>query len=240
MKTLYHIYQVIFLLPFLVVSTFILGILIILISPLGQDRWCAWFSSKIGQIWGWGIVRATLLPVHVEGREHISKGQSYIIVANHQSCYDIFLIIGFLREKIRWMMKSSLMNIFVLGRASRISGHIAVDTSTPAKTQETYLRACQTITNGVSLVVFPEGRRSETGELGPFRRGAYMIADRLQLPVLPVTIRGTFEVMPRQRDFKFAHWHPLSMTIHEPIQPIGQGNENINHLMEESRKAILS
>lgn len=168
------------------------------------------------------------------------KGQSYIIVANHQSCYDIFLIIGFLRYKIRWMMKSSLMKIFILGRASRISGHIAVDTSSPSKTHETYMRACQTITNGVSLMVFPEGRRSVTGELGPFRRGAFMIADKLQLPVLPITIRGTFEVMPRDRDFKFANWHPLSMIIHEPIQPIGQGADNIEHLMTKSRQAILS
>lgn len=240
LKFLYHIYQVVFLLPFLVVSTFVLGVLIIIFCPLGTDRWRGWFSSKIGQCWGWLLVRATLLPVHVEGRENIRKGQSYIIVANHQGCYDIFLMIGFLRCKMRWMMKAPLMKIFVLGRASRISGHVAVDTSTPAKIHETYEQACSAITNGISLVVFPEGRRSMTGELGPFKRGAFMIADYLQIPVVPVTIGGTYEVMPRQRDFRFAKWHPLSMTIHEPIAPIGKGTENIQYLMSESRKAILN
>lgn len=238
MKLLYHIYQVVFLLPFLVVSTFILGLLIICICPLGSDKWRGWFSSKIGQLWGWLLVRATFLPVTVEGKENIEKGKSYVIVANHQSCYDIFLLIGFLPCKMRWMMKASLMNIFVLGRASRISGHVAVDTSSPSMVHETYLRACSAISNGVSLVVFPEGHRTSTGVMGAFKRGAFMIADRLQAPVVPVTIEGTYEVMPKHRDFKFARRCPVKLTIHKPIMPIGSGNENIDYLRKESHKII--
>ena len=226
--------------PLLVITTIVFGILIIIISPLGGDRWCGWFSSMIGQIWGWLIVRATLLPVTVNGRENIEPGKSYVIVANHQGCYDIFLIIGFIRKKVRWMMKASLMKIPFLGRASRISGHIAVDNTSPSHVHETYVRACKSITNGVSLVIFPEGRRSTTGEMGEFRRGAFLIADKLQLPVVPITIDGTFEVMPRDRDFKFARWHPLTMTIHPPIMPISQSADDVKYLMEESRKAIRS
>lgn len=66
-----------------------------------------------------------------------------------------------------------------------------------------------------------------------------MIADKLQLPLLPITLHGTFEVMPRQRDFHFANWHPLKIEIHDPIYPIGQGAENILHLKEASREAIV-
>lgn len=240
MKILYRIYQVLILFPVLIIDTIIIGSLIIISTSFGNDRWCGWIGNKLGKCWGWVMVRATLLPVTVKGRENIKENQSYVIVANHQSCYDIFLLFGFIQRKIRWMMKASLMKVFVLGRASRMSGHIAVDTSSPAKTRETYKQAVANITNGVSLAVFPEGHRSADGKLCRFRRGAFMIADELQLPVVPVTILGTYEVMPKHRDFKFANWHPLTMIIHEPINPIGKGAENIEHIMNESRKAILS
>lgn len=228
------------LLPLLVISTFVLGNLIILIAPLGNDKWKAKFSGAIGRCWGWILVRASFLPVEVKGLEKMQDGQSYVIVANHQSCYDIFLMYGFLRRNIRWMMKASLMDVFVLGKAARVCGNISVDTSSSNKILQTYEQACTTIVDGVSLVVFPEGHRTLTGEMGSFKRGAFAIADHLQLPVLPVTILGTYEVMPKHRDFKFAHWHPLRMIVHQPINPIGQGTENINYLMNESRKTIKS
>lgn len=239
-KTLYYVYQVFILLPVVIVSTIVVGTLVTLISPLGSDRWRGWFSSFMGRCWGRIIVRATLLPVECTGMEHVVEGQSYVIVANHESCYDIFLLIGFLNMKLRWMMKASLMKIPFLGAASRVSGFIPVDTSTPAKIHETYVHACKTITNGVSLIVFPEGRRSYDGTVGAFKKGAFMIADKLQLPVLPVTIHGTYEVMPRHRDFHFACWCPLKIEIHPAIAPIGQGTDNVLHLKEKSREAILS
>lgn len=235
---IYRIYQVCILLPVVVIDTIIIGGTIMLLAPFGGDRWRGSVGSALGRVWGWVIVRATLLPVHVEGREHLKAGQSYVIAANHLGCYDIFLIFGFLGRKIRWMMKASLMKIPFLGGASRVSGFIPVDTSTPGKVHETYLTALREIRDGVSLVVFPEGRRSPDGKLGKFRRGAFMIADKLQLPLVPVTLHGTYEVMPRHRDFHFAHWHPLTMTIHAPILHKEQGPENIEHLMAECRKAI--
>ena len=76
--------------------------------------------------------------------------------------------------------------------------------------------------------------------MSPFRRGAYLLADELQLPVVPITLNGPFHVMPRQRDFHFARWHRLTVTIHEPIMPIGQGHDNVQHLMDRSREAINS
>ena len=92
----------------------------------------------------------------------------------------------------------------------------------------------------MSLVVFPEGSRSRTGDVGRFQRGAYLLADELQLPVVPLTINGSFRVLPRQKDGKWISWHPLKLTIHEPVLPIGQGPENVQHCMESSREAILS
>lgn len=237
-KLLYRVYQIFILLPVVFIDSIIVATSIMIICPLLPLRQSISFSSFMCRIWGKVIVRATLLPVHIEGEDNIQKGQSYIVVANHESCYDIFLIIGFFKQNLRWMMKASLMRIPFIGGGCRASGFIPVDTSTPSKVHETCETAIKSVCDGVSLIVFPEGRRTYTGEVGTFRRGAYMIADKLQLPVLPVTISGTYEVMPRQRDFHFARWHRLSLKIHKPLYPIGQGHDNIEYLRTESRKAI--
>ena len=93
---------------------------------------------------------------------------------------------------------------------------------------------------GMSLVVFPEGARTFTGHMGTFRRGAFMLADELQLPVVPLTINGSFNVMPRMRDLHFVVWHPLKLTIHEPIEPQGKSRENILRMEKLSYEAVMS
>ena len=87
--------------------------------------------------------------------------------------------------------------------------------------------------------MFPEGSRSDTGEVGAFHRGAFQLADELQLAVVPVSIEGSFEVLSRKKGFNFLTWHPLSITFHEPIAPQGKGIENERWLMQESRRVIL-
>ena len=239
-KFIYRLYQLLVLLPVLILSTAIICSSITIICTIGPRRWRIPFVNVMSHVWGRIIICWSLLPVTIKGKENLIKGESCIIVANHESCYDIFLLIGYLDMTMRWMMKASLMRIPFLGRACHAAGFIPVDTSTPHKVQETYEHALATITDGVSLMVFPEGRRSWDGKLGKFRRGAFMIADKLQLPIIPVTIDGTYEVMSRKRDFHFANWHRLSITIHKPIYHCGEGHENIEYLMTESRKAIQS
>ena len=92
----------------------------------------------------------------------------------------------------------------------------------------------------MSLVVFPEGARTFTGHMGVFKRGAFMLADDIQLPVVPITINGSFNVMPRMRDMKWVVWHPLHLTIHKPIEPQGQGADNIRMMEQQSYEAVMS
>ena len=92
----------------------------------------------------------------------------------------------------------------------------------------------------MSVVVFPEGARSFTGHMGVFKRGAFMLADELQLDVVPITINGSFNVMPRMRDMKWVLWHPLRLTIHKPIAPKGQGADNIKAIEKESYDVVMS
>jgi 1-acyl-sn-glycerol-3-phosphate acyltransferase len=138
------------------------------------------------------------------------------------------------------MMKHQLRSLPLVGKACEAAHHIFVDKRGASRIRQSYEQARETLRDGMSLVVFPEGARTFTGHMGQFRRGAFMLADELQLPVCPLTINGSFRVKPRMKDIYWVFWHPLRLTIHEPIQPVGQGADNIRHTEEESYRVIMS
>jgi 1-acyl-sn-glycerol-3-phosphate acyltransferase len=195
-----------------------------------------------GRWWAKVIVRTLLLPVTVEGREHLERDQSYVFVANHQGAFDIFLIYGYLGRNFKWMMKHQLGNIPFVGFACRKSHQIFVDKRGPKKIKATIDAASKILSEkGMSVVVFPEGSRSFTGHMGQFKRGPFWLADELQLPVVPLTINGSFDIMPRTKGFiNLINWHPLSLTIHQPIYPVGQGPENVAATMRQAYDSVMS
>jgi 1-acyl-sn-glycerol-3-phosphate acyltransferase len=151
----------------------------------------------------------------------------------------VFIIYGYLGRNFKWMMKRALRKMPFVGAACAAAHHIFVDKSGPRKVKQTYDQARATLKDGMSLVVFPEGARTFTGHMGVFRRGAFMLADELQLPVCPLTINGSFDVLPRMRDGRFVSWHPLRLTIHEPIMPQGNGPEALQQTMSKAYDAIM-
>ena len=238
MLYLYRIYQFFIAAPLLILITVITALVTTVGCTLGSAHFWGYWP---GRIWSRWFMRILLLPVHIEGYEHINHQTSYVFVANHQGAFDIFLIYGYLNRNFMWMMKSALRQAPLIGKACESAGHIFVDKSGPKAIQRTHDRAREVLTDGTSLVVFPEGERTLTGKMGPFFRGAYQLADELQLPIVPITINGSYRVLSRQRGpVNFVFYHPLSLTIHRPIYPIGKGADNIRHLMETSREAIAS
>lgn len=236
MKYLYRIYQLLIALPLIAIYTLITSLMVIIGCTVGNGHFWGYYPGKW---WAQFIIRILLLPVKVEGRENLVKGQSYVFVANHQGAFDIFLIYGFLSRNFKWMMKRQLRQMPFVGKACESAHHIFVDKRGASKIRETYDRARQTLQGGMSLVVFPEGARSFTGHMGVFKRGAFMLADDIELPVVPLTINGSFDIMPRTRDMKWVVWHPLRLTIHKPILPVGKGTDNIKYLEEESYKVVM-
>ena len=237
MKYIYRIYQLCVALPLIAVYTVITSLVVIIGCAIGDGHFWGYYPGKW---WSWFIVRTLLLPVKVEGRENLKPGQSYVFVANHQGAFDIFLIYGFLGRNFKWMMKRQLRQVPLVGKACESCHHIFVDKRGPSKIRQTYDLARQTLKGGMSLVVFPEGARTFTGHMGVFKRGAFMLADDIELPVVPLTINGSFNVMPRMRDKRWVCRHPLRLTIHKPVMPIGKGTDNIKHLETESYKAVMS
>lgn len=233
MRVFYIVYQICIGLPIFLVLTILTALVTIIGSWIGSAHFWGYYPGKI---WSQLTCYVLLLPVKVEGRENLEEKTSYVFVANHQGAFDIFLIYGFLGRNFKWMMKKGLRKLPFVGKACQSAGHIFVDKSGPKKIQETIQHAEKVLQGGTSLVVFPEGARSFTGHMGYFKKGAFQLADELQLPVVPLTIDGSFDILPRTG--KLLSWHPLRLIIHKPIYPECQGIENIKRMMEISYKEI--
>lgn len=236
MKYLYRLYQLFVALPLFLLATVITAASTAVGSFLGNGHFWGYHP---GRLWSRLTIRLFLLPIRVEGRENLVKGHSYVFVANHQGMFDIFVIYGYLNRNFKWMMKKALRKMPLVGMACRAAHHIFVDRSSASAVKHTYDDARNILREGMSLVVFPEGARSFTGHMGFFRRGAFALADELGLPVCPLTINGSFNVMPRMKDGHWVEWHPLTLTIHKPIAPMGQGRDNIEYLKEESYRRVM-
>jgi 1-acyl-sn-glycerol-3-phosphate acyltransferase len=237
MKYLYRIYQLLVALPVCLVTTLVTVITIAVGCSIGNGHF---WGYTPGHWWARIILKVLLIPVRVEGRERLEKGQSYVFVANHQGAFDIFLIYGYLNRNFKWMMKHQLRQMPFIGYACEKSHQIFVDKRGPKKIKATYDKARETLKEGISLTVFPEGARTFTGHMGAFRRGAFALADELQLPVVPLTINGSFNIMPRMRDGHFVCWHPLSLTIHQPIYPVGKGDDNVAAILHQAYDSVMS
>ncbi len=237
MKYLYRLYQLLIVLPLGIVVTLMTVLLITVGCSLGNGHF---WGYAPGHWWAHIILKLLLIPVEVEGRDHLEKEQSYVFVANHQGAFDIFLVYGYLNRNFKWMMKHQLRKMPFIGYACEKSHQIFVDKRGPKKIKATYDAARETLKDGISLTVFPEGARSFTGHMGKFRRGAFALADELQLPVVPLTINGSFNIMPRMRDGHFVIWHPMKLTIHQPIYPVGRGDENVNATLNQAYDAVMS
>ncbi len=234
---LYRVYQLFIALPVIVFLTILTSLTVSVGCVVGNGHFWGYYPPRL---WAAAILKVLLIPVKVTGRENLHKGESYVFVSNHQGAFDIFLIFGHLGRNFKWMMKHQLRKIPFVGFACAMSHQIFVDKRGPSKIKETYDKARHTLKDGMSVVVFPEGSRTFTGHMGKFKRGAFMLADELQLPVVPLTINGSFNIMPRSNKWYQVDRHPISLEIHAPIYPTCQGPENIHKQMEESYGEIMS
>lgn len=236
-KVLYIIYQICIALPVILVSTVLTAIITSIGPMIGSSNFWGYYP---GMLWGRLFCWIFLLPVHVRGRKNIINGESYIIVANHQSAFDTFIIYGFLGIKFKWLMKQEIQKIPLVGAACKAAGHIFIDRSSRIKSQESLKTAEEKLVNGMSLVIFPEGTRTHDGKLGKFKRGAFQIAEELHLPILPVTIDGAYNVLPRNK--WFVTWHRINITFHKPIPPKGnvdtEETERITYMRQSSDEAM--
>ena len=236
------LYQLIIWLPLFLSATILTALVCTIGCALGNERI---FSYYPGKFWSKFACWISLCPVRVTGREKLRSDQSYIFVANHQGVYDIWLLYGYLNVPIKWIMKQSLRSLPFVGKACEMAGFIFVDNSSPVAAARTIREAEQRLKQGASIAIFPEGSRTATGELGKFKKGAYQMALDMKLPVVPVTINGSYKVMPRHTLLFVPH--RMEMIIHDPVPTEDLVTENlrdaathIRTLLEHSREIIAS
>lgn len=233
-KFFFFIYQWLIAVPVLAVFTILTALITVVGSAVGNRDFWGYYPARL---WSRLVCILMFVRVKVVGRENIDPKTSYVFVANHQGAFDIWTIYGYLNHNFKWLMKKSLEKVPFVGFACKAAGHVFVDDSNPRAVRKTIEESEERLRGGMSVVIFPEGSRSWDGRLGNFKRGAFMLAGEFKLPVVPLTIDGSFKCLPRTtyniRPGK------IVLTIHKPIMP-GERGFNTRELMARSRREIES
>jgi 1-acyl-sn-glycerol-3-phosphate acyltransferase len=233
-RILYQPYKWLIFGPLLVCATFLFGGLAFLGAVLTGPR----FGSLFGVIWARVNSIVTPMVVETRGKHNIDKTQSYVIISNHQSQYDIFVLYGWLGIDFKWVMKQELRKVPALGIACEKIGHIFIDRSNTEAALRSLDEAKSKIVDGTSVIFFPEGTRSRDGNLGTFKKGAFKMAFDLGIPILPVTISGTRAILPTE-SFDLLPGRAC-MTIHPPMDISGYDRGDIKTLIAATRAIIAS
>lgn len=149
------------------------------------------------RVWARLICRCAGVQVTVTGQENLDHGSTYIFAANHQSQFDIFALQGYLGFDFRWMAKKELFSVPIFGAGMRAAGYISVDRSRGRQALQSLNEAAQQINDGTSVIIFPEGTRSRNGQLQAFKSGAMVLAIKARVPIVPVAIIGTHDILAK-------------------------------------------
>lgn len=226
-------YQYLIALPIILAVTILVALLTIILSPILPNSDISYFPARW---WGRIICRILFIRVKVTGLDKVNLKESYIIAANHQSVFDIFAIYGWLPNIFKWIMKAELRKIPLVGKACESAGHIFIDRTNPHSAKISLEKAEKQLINGVSVVIFPEGTRTKTGEMNKFKKGAFRIATDLTLPILPVTIRGSFQRL--RRNTFVVYPGIIEMIFHTPIDVRSYLPDNTPELIQHTWQII--
>ncbi len=233
LRLLYQPYKWLVFGPLLVLSTcFFVGlgfIMLIITSDKVVNRTVLVYWARFNSF-------MTPMRVIVIGKENIKKGQSYIIVSNHQSSYDALVLVGWLGLDVKWVIKKEMRTFPVFGWAAEKGGQIFIDRSNTRVAYESLERARNKIVGGTSIAVLAEGTRSRTGALLEFKKGAFWLAQNLDLPILPITICNTLQILPPDTLDLFPG--RAVMKIHEPIDVSAYDEDSLDRLISEVKSII--
>ncbi len=192
----------------------------------------------MSRVWARIILTATGVRVTIQGKEKIKKGQTYIIISNHQSHFDGPVIAQTLGIQFRWVAKKELLNIPIFGHCLYACGNIFIDRSNRESALRSIETGIQELPEGVGVMFFAEGTRSANGRLGRFKKGGFTAALQTGLPILPITVNGSAKALPKE-SVVFSS-SKIDVIVGDPIETTEYTHEQIDALMEKTRDAIGS
>jgi 1-acyl-sn-glycerol-3-phosphate acyltransferase len=193
-------------------------------------------SHRVSRLWCRLLCQLNGVKVEINGLENILSDRPQIFVSNHQGYFDIFALSGYLPVQIRWIAKSSLFKIPFLGWAMMAAGYIPVERDNRKKAYEAFNKTLEKIKEGCSIIIFPEGTRSEDGEIGPFKKGSNLIASRTKSPMVPITIIGSGDIIKKGS----ARINPgsIQVVISPPVEPSADKKRN-EEVLQSIRETIV-
>jgi len=222
---------VFFLIPAVSVYTIVLGTASLLSTLFDRH---GDFGHRCARAWAWLILRTTGVRVRVSGLEQLDRSRSYVIAANHQSIYDIPILFTSVPLPLRIVAKESLGRIPFLGWHLWRTGHVLVDRKNPGA--GILKRMGHLVRGARSVIVFPEGTRSEDGTVGRFKGGIFLLAIDSSLPVLPISIAGSRFIMTKGQ--LMVRPGEVAVTVHPPLSTNGVTRERAREFAEDVRRII--
>jgi 1-acyl-sn-glycerol-3-phosphate acyltransferase len=156
-------------------------------------------GHQCARLWGRIALLANRVKVRVEGTERLNGKGPYIFMSNHQGYYDIFTLVSHLPYQFKWLAKKELFSVPFLGWTMAAVGYISIDRGGTRETVEAMNEAARKIRDGMSVVIFPEGSRSPDGSIQPFKKGGFTLAIKSKVPIVPIAISGSGNIMPKNR-----------------------------------------
>lgn len=201
------------------------------LTPEVSDRRLAEWSSA--------IVRRAHIDLSVEGAELATPGESFVLMSNHQSLYDVPVIYQALQRRIRMVAKQELFRVPIWGKAMQRAGFISLDRHSRERSRRTLMASAQVLGEGTSIWIAPEGTRSRDGSLAEFRKGGFHLALQSGARILPITLIGTRRVLPA-KGMHITDGCAVRVVIHPPIDPRAFGEERRAELIAAVRSSIAS
>lgn len=205
----------------------------IVVAALTGKRGDAAFHGT--QVYAWCMLKVCGIRLQVSGLQHIQPGQRYVILSNHASYFDPPALVLALGLQYRWVIKKELRKIPLFGLALETSRNLFIDRSRGSDALESIKKGVAQLPDGTGILMFPEGTRSWDGQLLPFKKGGFVIARDGRLPILPVTIRGSHDRLPKGQ----AAFSPgvIEIVIHPPIET---ADRTLDSLKENVRATIAT
>ncbi len=191
---------------------------------------------RFAGFWGKVALFACGVKVKLEGLENLTGEGPYVFMSNHQGSYDIFSLMAHLPFQFKWLAKKEIFSIPFLGWAMMAAGYISIDREGTRETVEAMNKAARKIHDGMSVVIFPEGSRSPDGTIQPFKKGGFSLAVKSKVPIVPVALSGSREIMPRGR--LVANSGVIRVRLDTPIETENYSVKDRERLMEKVREAI--
>jgi 1-acyl-sn-glycerol-3-phosphate acyltransferase len=219
--------------PLIWLYTLVLGLLALPGGLFDRDgRRLHWFSYA----WSWLIMKTIFSPVKVKGLDKIDTSKPHVYAANHASALDIPVLYTYLPFQFRIAFKKELLSYPVVGWQLKRSGQVCIDQQNPAHSISSIRAALKGIKAGLPLVIYPEGGRTPDGEIKPFLPGAFFLAIKAQVDIVPVALVGTYELLPMNT--YHIKCRPLEMRVGEPISTVGLTMRDLEALSARVQAAV--